>query len=138
MPADITPISELTEEEGEDTEPGFTFNTQKASKRVSKIVQNSENKRQENKGARRDDLLDDMEFCLIKDLSDSRKKKKAKEANAEDLFCKFLAADLKEMPLYERLNAKNEIKGIAFRYQMSLLARQQSSSLQTERLSQTI
>ena len=33
MHQDITPTSESTEEEGEDTEPGFTFNTQKASKR---------------------------------------------------------------------------------------------------------
>ena len=47
-----------------------------------------------------------MEFSLIKDLSDSRKKRKVKEENAEDLFCKSLAADLKELPLYERLNAK--------------------------------
>ena len=78
------------------------MNTQKASKRVSKISQKSGNKRQGIKGARRDDLLDDMEFPLIKDLSDSRKKRKAEEETAKDLFCKYLAADLKEMSLYER------------------------------------
>ena len=95
---------------------------------MSKIFQKSGNKRQGIKGARRDDLLDDMEFPLIKDLSDSRKKRKAEEETAKDLFCKYLAADLKEMSLYE-------IKGILFKYEMSLLARQPSSSSQTERLS---
>ena len=89
MPPDITPISESIEEEGEDTEPGFTFNTQKVSKRVSKIVQNSENKRQGNKGARRDDLLNDMEFCLIKDLSDPRKKKKPRKQMQKIYFVNF-------------------------------------------------
>ena len=79
MPPNITPISESIEEKVEKTEPGFTFNTQKTSKRVSKIVQKSENKRQGIKGARRDDLLDEMEFSLIKDLSDSRKKKKPRK-----------------------------------------------------------
>ena len=101
-------------------------------------MQKPENKRQGIKGGWRDDSLDDLEFSLIKDLSDSRKKKKAEEENAEDSFCKSLAAELKQMPLYERLNTKNEIRGIVFKYQMSLLARQPSFSLQTERLSQTM
>ena len=48
---DIMPTSESIEEEGKDTELGFTFNTQRASKGASKIVQNSENKRQGSKGA---------------------------------------------------------------------------------------
>ena len=125
IPPDITPVSELIEE-GEDTEPDFTFNNQKTSKRASKMAQKSENKWQGIKGARRNDLLDDMEFSLINELSDSRKRK-TEEENAEDLLCRSLAADLKEMPLYERLNAKNEIRGIVFKYQMSVLARQSSS-----------
>ena len=69
-----------------------------------------------------------MELSPTNDLSDSRKKRKTEEENVEDLFCKSLAADLKEMPLYERLNAKNEIRGIVFKYQMSVLARQSSSA----------
>ena len=40
MSPDITPIPESIEEEGEDTESGFTFNTKKASKQESKIVRN--------------------------------------------------------------------------------------------------
>ena len=36
------------------------------------------------------------------------------------------------MPLYKRLNEKNDIRGIAFKYQISALARQPSFSLQTE------
>lgn len=74
-----------------------------------------------------------MEFPLIKNLSDSRKKGKAEEENTEDLFCKSLAVDVKKMPLYEKLSVKNEIRGIALKYQMSLLVGQASSSLQTEK-----
>lgn len=35
-------------------------------------------------------------FPLIKDLSDLRKKRNAEKENAIDLFCKYLAADLKK------------------------------------------
>ena len=77
-------------------------------------------------------------FPLLKTLLTPERKKKAEKGNAEDLFCKSLAPHLKEMALYERLNAKNEIRGFLFKYQMLLLARQPSPSLQRERLSQTM
>ena len=79
MPPDITPISELIEEDIEDTEQGFTFNTQKVSKRVSKIVQKSKNKRQGIKGARGDDLLDDMEFSLLRTFLIPERKEKPRK-----------------------------------------------------------
>lgn len=78
---------------------------------------------QSTKRARRNKLLENTECSL----TDSRKKRKTDEENADNLFCKSLAADLKEMPLYERLNAKNEIRSIVFKYQMSVLAGQSSS-----------
>ena len=109
MPSHITPTSESVEEEGEDTESGFTFDIQKTSQRALKNVQKSENKQQGIKEARRDELLDGMEFYLIKDLFDSREEKKAGKENAEDLFFKSLAVDLKGMHLYEILNKKNEM-----------------------------
>ena len=121
IPPDVTPTS--IEEEREDTEPDFTPNTEKASKCAWKTVQKSGNKWQSTKRARRNKLLDDTECSL----TDSRKKRKTDEENADNLFCKSLAADLKEMPLYERLNAKNEIRSIVFKYQMSVLAGQSSS-----------
>ena len=37
-----------------------------------------------------------------------------KEETNEDLFCKSLAADLKELPPYERCMAKNEMRNILF------------------------
>ena len=70
-------------------------------------MQNSENEQRGFKGTRRDDLLDDIELSFIKELSDSRKKGNIEKENIEYLFCKCLASDLKEMHLYERLNAKN-------------------------------
>ena len=105
MPSHITPTSESVEEEGEDTESDFTFDIQKTSQRALKNVQKSENKHQGIK----DELLDGMEFYLIKDLFDSREEKKAGKENAEDLFFKSLAVDLKGMHLYEILNKKNEM-----------------------------
>ena len=46
MPPDIKQISEAIEVEREFAEPGFTFSSQKASIRVPKIMQKSENKQQ--------------------------------------------------------------------------------------------
>ena len=60
---------------------------------MSEIAQKSENKWQIIKEARRDDLFDEMAFSLNKDLSDSKKKWKAKEKNTEDLFCKSLVEE---------------------------------------------
>ena len=47
-----------------------------------------------------------------------------------------MATELKEIPLYERVNAKKRNKSDCF--QMSLLTRELSSSSQTEKLSQTM
>ena len=66
MPPDITPTSKSIKQGGDNTEPSFTFNTQKTCKRALKIVQKSENKQQGIKGARRDELLDDTQFSVIK------------------------------------------------------------------------
>ena len=111
---DIIPTSESIEEEVEDTDPHFIFNAQKASKRISKIIQRSENKPQGIKRVQRNELLGDMEFSLIKNLSDSKKKRKTEEENADNLFCKSLAAGLKEIPLYERLNTKRLTRRVVF------------------------
>lgn len=63
-------------------------------------MQKIENKRQGVEGAQRDDLLEDIEFSLINGSSDFRKKRKATKENGEDLFCKSMAADMKEIPIY--------------------------------------
>ena len=63
---------------------------------------------------------------------------RAEEGNAKDLLCKSFVAEIKDMPLYERLNTKNEMRGIVFKCQMSLLDRRPSPSLQTEKLTQTM
>ena len=44
-------------------------------------------------------------FPLLKELSDSRNKRKAEE-KMQDLFCKLLAAVSKEMNVYDMLNAQ--------------------------------
>lgn len=44
------------------------FNTKKTRKRTLRIIQKSKNKWQRIKGTRRNDLLDDMEFSMRKEL----------------------------------------------------------------------
>ena len=84
------------------------------------------------KGSARENLLEDMEFSLIKNLNEKvSEKKKAKDQDretTEDLFCKLLAADLKMLPVYERFIARNEIRGVMFKLQMSVLKKQQSQT----------
>ena len=79
MPPDITPISESIEEEVKDTEPGFTFNTQKASKRESKTVQKSENKRQGIKGAEEITYCMTWNFPLLKAFLIPERKEKPRK-----------------------------------------------------------
>ena len=80
------------------------------------------------KGSVRENLLEDMEFSLIKNLnervSNKRKAEETKEESKEDLFCRSLAADLKDLPCYERCLARNEIRNVIFKYQMSVMNKQ--------------
>ena len=95
------------------------------------------------KGTPRENLMEDMEFSLIKNLNDriSGKRKADDQTNEEtneDLFCKSLAADLKELPPYERCMAKNEMRNILFKYQMSVMTNQHhQTSFQAERAHQS-
>ena len=52
-------------------------------------------------------------FPLLKELSDSRNKRKAEE-KMQDFFCKLLAAVLKEMNVYDMLNAQKGNKKDCF------------------------
>ena len=87
------------------------------------------------KGSARESLMEDMEFSLIRTLQDKvSNKRKAdedtiKEESNEDLFCKSLAADLKELPPYEKCIAKNEIRNIFCKYQMSAMNKQQNQQV---------
>ena len=49
---------------------------------------------------------------------------KKEEKSAEELFCSFLAAELKELPEHERYMTKNELQNVIFKYQMMVLNRQ--------------
>ena len=93
-----------------------------------KVVQHTSKKRPGIKGSAREDLLEDMEFSLIKNLnervSNKRKAEETKEESKEDLFCRSLAADLKDLPCYERCLARNEIRNVVFKYQMSVMNKQ--------------
>ena len=87
--------------------------------------------RPEIKGSARENLLEDMEFSVIKNLSENVSKKRKTvnsiEETKEDLFCKAISADLKDLPPYERCIAKNEIRNIMFKFQMSVMTKQQNS-----------
>lgn len=129
------------EEDNEDFAEGNTPLCTEASTSVRKPRSDAKKQKQrsEIKGSARENLLDDMEFSLIKDLHEkvSKKRKADDQETAEDLFCKLLAADLKELPTYERFIARNEIRGIMFKLQMSALRNQQNQQQPTNPPHQT-
>ena len=113
------------------------FDKEPTGKQVSKTyVKSSKKKRPVIKGTVKENLIDDMELSLIKDLNDSRKKRKIKDENKEELHCKSLAADLKDLPPFERLNVKREIRDVVHKYQMVVMYKQQPSCFPTNRTSQ--
>ena len=88
------------------------------------------------KGTAKENLIDKMELSLIKDLNESRKKRKTEDENKEELYCRSLVAELKDLPPFERLNAKKEIRDVVHKYQMTVMYKQQPSCFPTNRASQ--
>ena len=58
---------------------------------------------------------------------------KKEEKYTEELFCSSLAAELKQLPKYERYMAKNELQNVIFKYQLMVLNRQHQVPNYTER-----
>jgi hypothetical protein len=85
-------------------------------------------------GAAKDALLEEMEFSLISKMnsrmSERERRQQDKENNSkkelesEDVFCQALALDLKQLPLYERCMAKQELRNILYKHQMAIMERQ--------------
>ena len=88
-------------------------------------VKNSKRARPSKQKKPQETLMDNMEMSLIRDLSKEISQKKTERVDdKEDLFAKSIAADLKDMPPFERMNAKNEIRNILFKYQMAAFSKQ--------------
>lgn len=86
-------------------------------------------------GAAKEALMEEMEFSLISKMNstmnDRLKRKKEKEMaqpkieiDNEDAFCQALALDLKQLPMYERCIAKQELRNVLFKQQMAVMNRQ--------------
>lgn len=79
--------------------------------------------KEQNKGTK-DAYMDDMELSLFKsikkDICESNQEIK-KVDDGEDLFCKALAEDIKQLPSREKFMAKHEIRNVLFKYQMAAL-----------------
>ncbi len=72
----------------------------------------------------KDAYIDEMELSVLKSIkNDICEKNKAKlvekEDDAEDCFAKSIAHDLRGLGQREKCMAKNEIRNIIFKYQMS-------------------
>ena len=77
----------------------------------------------------KDAFMNEMEFSLMmrslnETIAEKRRKVSQKEDDAEDLFCKALASELKELPKIAKYMAKNEIRNVIFKYQMSAMKNQ--------------
>ena len=124
---DATATAENLPENGEVEEPNDLFEEalhpplQKSGKMAGK-------KRPPMNQSAKDAYMNDMEFSLINSLretiSDRQKQASQKEDHVDDLFCKALASELKELPNMAKCMAKNEIRKVVFKYQMSVMRNQ--------------
>ena len=69
----------------------------------------------------KDAFMNEMEFSLMmrslnETIAEKRRKVSQKEDDAEDLFCKALASELKELPKIAKFMAKNEIRTRALQF----------------------
>ena len=69
-------------------------------------------------------LLEDMEFSICSDIRDMVKLRNEKlrpvlkEESKEELFGRTFAFELKQLPQYEKVMAKHELRSVMFNYQM--------------------
>ena len=111
-------------EESQSNSESIEIETTEKVKSSGKMAPKSLKKRPGIKGAAKENLLEEMEFSLISKINDrlSGKRKAAEnDDDNEDIFCKSLALDLKELPLYERCIAKQEMRNVIFKHQMSVM-----------------
>ena len=79
----------------------------------------------------RDSSLEDFDSPLMNTQMNERFKRRAEEGTSsrhldgEDIFCQALALDLKQLPFYERCMAKNELRNVIFKYQMTMMEKHQ-------------
>ena len=82
----------------------------------------------------KDAHMNEMEFSLMNSLRETiaerRKQTSQKEDDADDLFCRTLASELKELPNMAKCMAKNEIRNVIFKYQMSVMRNQNEYNIQ--------
>ena len=115
--AESRPDDEEVEEQGLIEEPPKLSGKKMAGKKRPQTSQSS-----------KDAHMNEMEFSLMNSLRETiaerRKQASQKEDDADDLFCKALASELKELPNMAKCMAKNEIRNVIFKYQMSVMRNQ--------------
>lgn len=73
----------------------------------------------------KDAHMNEMEFSLMNSLRETiAERGKQKEDDVDDLFCKALALELKDLPDMAKCMAKHEIRNAIFKYQMSVMRNQ--------------
>ena len=72
----------------------------------------------------RSSLLKEIEFSICSDIRDMVKLRNDislsvfKEESKEDLFGRILTFELRQLPQFEKLMAKHELRSVMFKYQM--------------------
>ena len=89
--------------------------------KCKKSLWTTENKLNESS---RSSLLKEIEFSICSDIRDMVKLRNDislsvfKEESKEDLFGRILTFELKQLPQFEKLMAKHELRSVMFKYQM--------------------
>ena len=76
-----------------------------------------------------------MEFSICSDMRDMVKLRNEKsrpvlkQENEEELFGRTLAFELKQLPQYEKMMAKHELRSVMFKYQMMAIQKNMGNEI---------
>ena len=95
----------------------------------------TENRKRKLTESSRSALLEDMEFSVCSDIRDMVKLRNEKswpvlkEESEEELFDRTLAFELKQLPQYEKVMAKHELRSVMFKCQMMAIQKNMGNEI---------
>ena len=110
-------------EEEENDYTDYQYNESQSAVPVVKMSKKAKMGTEKKKILSQETLMDNMEMSLIRDLRTQASQPVHLDDN-EDLFGRSISADLRDLPHFERMMAKNEIRNVLLKYQVSAYNKQ--------------
>ena len=94
--------------------------------KVANDLSEVKKKRNAMSSAAKEALNGEIQMSILNTIQERFKKRDERKSHvipedSDDIFCKSLALDLKGLPHYEKCMAKQEIRNVLFKYQMSVM-----------------